>query len=266
MWPKPYWQGGWQHYGIPVGCTVVPTGSIPGVQLRTLGAIQLGLGEDRSMEELRMRTGIIYDPLPLLSVPADWISQTDLTVRFYRQELTATIQEVNRRRSNRRLVTSFSLQVLTRSALGCLEISPGNSSVVIPVVRSGHDQVGDPYPHGLQCPSRVRDAATPSLGPCRHPDQQIVPPPPSCHLKPRAASPVRRKGMAWNRLGNRASRLLPGVRTARPYGQETTSANSRHSEWYKDMIPGMIPIVLLGSTVYLVREMIYAVPSPGKDH
>ena len=27
---------------------------------------------------------------------------------------------------------------------------------------------------------------------------------------------------------------------------------SKHSEWYRDMVPGMIPIVLLGSSVYLV--------------
>ena len=69
--------------------------------------------------------------------------------------------------------------------------------------------------------------------------------------------------MVWNRLGNR---LLFRVRTGRPYSQETTSANSRHSEWYRDMVPGMIPIALLGSTVYLVRKITLPVPSQGKDH
>ncbi|KAF9649621.1 hypothetical protein BDM02DRAFT_3080573, partial [Thelephora ganbajun] len=36
---------------------------------------------------------------------------------------------------------------------------------------------------------------------------------------------------------------------------QTTPANSRHSEWYRDMIPGMIPVALLGSTVYLGLQL-----------
>lgn len=72
--------------------------------------------------------------------------------------------------------------------------------------------------------------------------------------------------MVWNRLGNRASRVRLGARTGRAYSQETTSGNARHSEWYRDMVPGMIPIALLGSTVYFVREMTVVVPTQGNDH
>lgn len=87
----------------------------------------------------------------------------------------------------------------------------------------------------------------------------------SCHRAPRAVVPVRRKGMVWSRLGNITSRIHLGTRTGRAYSKETAPANSRHSEWYRDMIPAMIPVALLGSTVYLVRETTVAVPSQGQD-
>jgi len=67
--------------------------------------------------------------------------------------------------------------------------------------------------------------------------------------------PVRRKGMVWNQLGNKTSRIRLGARTSRAYTQQTASGNSRHSEWYKDMVPGLIPIALLGSTVYLGLQL-----------
>ena len=47
------------------------------------------------------------------------------------------------------------------------------------------------------------------------------------------------------------------------YSQKTASGNSKHSEWYRDMIPGMIPIALLGSTVYLVRRICMVATSKG---
>jgi len=61
--------------------------------------------------------------------------------------------------------------------------------------------------------------------------------------------------MIWNRLGSRTGRVRLGAGVGRSYSQQTASANSKHSEWYRDMIPGMIPIALLGSTVYLVRTV-----------
>ena len=63
------------------------------------------------------------------------------------------------------------------------------------------------------------------------------------------------QGMIRNQLGNSISRIRLRAGTRRTYGsQQTTSASSKHSEWYRDIIPGMIPIALLGSSVYLVRR------------
>ena len=66
------------------------------------------------------------------------------------------------------------------------------------------------------------------------------------------------RGMIWSRLGSRAGRNRLG---ARAYSQKTAPTSSKHSEWYKDMIPGMLPIALLGSTVYFVSRTPIA-PSP----
>ncbi|KAF9779469.1 hypothetical protein BJ322DRAFT_1013100 [Thelephora terrestris] len=62
--------------------------------------------------------------------------------------------------------------------------------------------------------------------------------------------------MVWNHLGNSARRVCSRAGTRRAYGtQQTTSASSKHSSWYRDMIPGMIPIALLGSSVYLGLQL-----------
>lgn len=59
--------------------------------------------------------------------------------------------------------------------------------------------------------------------------------------------------MIWKRLGTSVNRIRLRPGTGRVFGnQQTTSAESRHSEWYRDVIPGMIPVALLGSSVYLV--------------
>jgi len=34
------------------------------------------------------------------------------------------------------------------------------------------------------------------------------------------------------------------------------SAKSRHAQWYSDMVPGMIPIALIGSTVYMALQLV----------
>lgn len=39
------------------------------------------------------------------------------------------------------------------------------------------------------------------------------------------------------------------------YSQQAASANSKHAEWYRDIVPGMIPIALLGSAVYLGLQL-----------
>lgn len=66
--------------------------------------------------------------------------------------------------------------------------------------------------------------------------------------------------MVWNQLRGSFSRIRLGAGTGRTYSsQEAASASSKHSEWYRDIIPGMIPIALLGSSVYLVRGLSLAV-------
>ena len=60
--------------------------------------------------------------------------------------------------------------------------------------------------------------------------------------------------MIRTQLGSSLSHIRPRARTSHIHRrQKTTSADPRHSEWYREMIPGMIPIALLGSSVYLVR-------------
>ncbi|KAG2152053.1 hypothetical protein BD769DRAFT_1402897 [Suillus cothurnatus] len=36
----------------------------------------------------------------------------------------------------------------------------------------------------------------------------------------------------------------------------TTGPRSAHSEWYASMLPGMVPVALLGSAVYLVSSVV----------
>jgi hypothetical protein len=40
--------------------------------------------------------------------------------------------------------------------------------------------------------------------------------------------------------------------SARPYSTPSGAQKSGHALWYADMVPGMIPVALLGSAVYLV--------------
>lgn len=111
----------------------------------------------------------------------------------------------------------------------------------------------------IQGPRYLRSAGAASSinrSPSKYSQSSLKDPP--RHIIPQAVAPVRRKRMAWNRLGNSASRIRFRAGTGHAYSQQTASANSKHSEWYRDMIPGMIPIVLLGSTVYLVRRPVVA--------
>jgi len=71
-------------------------------------------------------------------------------------------------------------------------------------------------------------------------------------LPPKA---VVRNRMICIRLSNRATRIPLGTRTGRPYSQESASKDPRHSEWYRDMVPAMIPVALLGSAVYLGLQL-----------
>jgi hypothetical protein len=72
--------------------------------------------------------------------------------------------------------------------------------------------------------------------------------------------------MIWNRLGSSVSRIRLRAGTGHAHRrQQTTSTDPRHSEWYRDMIPGMIPIALLGSSVYMVRMLNSGCPSDGAD-
>ena len=52
----------------------------------------------------------------------------------------------------------------------------------------------------------------------------------------------------------RRSLARPWQHQLRVYSQG--SAKSRHAQWYADIVPGMIPIALIGSTVYMVRELV----------
>lgn len=45
---------------------------------------------------------------------------------------------------------------------------------------------------------------------------------------------------------------------SRAYSQTASSSGkSAHAQWYSDLLPGMIPVALLGSVVYLVSIYIY---------
>jgi hypothetical protein len=39
------------------------------------------------------------------------------------------------------------------------------------------------------------------------------------------------------------------------YNQSAASGKSAHAQWYSDLLPGMIPVALLGSAVYLVSKI-----------
>jgi len=54
------------------------------------------------------------------------------------------------------------------------------------------------------------------------------------------------------------SRWIPRARRLqRSYSQQSPSASkSRHAQWYSDMVPGMLPIALIGSTVYMTLQLV----------
>ncbi|KAG2058849.1 hypothetical protein BDR06DRAFT_50524 [Suillus hirtellus] len=55
------------------------------------------------------------------------------------------------------------------------------------------------------------------------------------------------------RLARTRSLRVPQWRT-RGYSSSTTGPRSAHSQWYASMIPGMVPVALLGSAVYLLLQ------------
>lgn len=69
---------------------------------------------------------------------------------------------------------------------------------------------------------------------------------PALHLMP-----PRPPSYLWRRpLPSTHARLaLP----SRPYSASTPKTPSRHALFYSDLVPGMIPVALLGSAIYLVR-------------
>ena len=121
-------------------------------------------------------------------------------------------------------------------------------------MRLGTAAVSDPFARNQ--PPTVRSSERPIS----------VPSTPKPRLNPLATQhpgdpPCLSEGMIWRWLGDRASRSRLGAAAGRAYSQKSAPASSRHSEWYRDMIPGMIPIALLGSTVYFVSRIQPAVPS-----
>jgi len=53
----------------------------------------------------------------------------------------------------------------------------------------------------------------------------------------------------------KARSLRAPLRPSRGYAS-TTEPRSAHSEWYASMLPGMIPVALLGSAVYLGLQLL----------
>jgi len=43
---------------------------------------------------------------------------------------------------------------------------------------------------------------------------------------------------------------------SRAYSQTASSGKSAHAQWYSDLLPGMIPVALLGSVVYLGLRLV----------
>jgi len=41
----------------------------------------------------------------------------------------------------------------------------------------------------------------------------------------------------------------------RPYSKSESSEKSAHAQWYSDLLPGMLPVALLGSAVYLGLQL-----------
>lgn len=70
-----------------------------------------------------------------------------------------------------------------------------------------------------------------------------------------------RQNMSLSQLARASSRSVARPRwqttpTRRTYSTEQAAASkppSPHAQWYSDMLPGMIPVALLGSAVYIVR-------------
>jgi hypothetical protein len=55
------------------------------------------------------------------------------------------------------------------------------------------------------------------------------------------------------------------LRPTRGYSSKSES-RSAHSEWYASMLPGMIPVALLGSGVYMVSTIVTYMPNCGLSH
>ena len=85
-----------------------------------------------------------------------------------------------------------------------------------------------------------------------------LPPPRTSHLAPpprRTMSGILSRP-SWRFANNTVrTRKFPSARTARYSSQgpnPAKSTRSPHAQFYSDLVPGMIPIALLGSAVYLV--------------
>ncbi|OJA20898.1 hypothetical protein AZE42_00888 [Rhizopogon vesiculosus] len=53
----------------------------------------------------------------------------------------------------------------------------------------------------------------------------------------------------------KARSLRDSLRPTRGYSS-TTEPRSAHAEWYASMLPGMIPVALLGSAVYMGLQLV----------
>jgi len=62
----------------------------------------------------------------------------------------------------------------------------------------------------------------------------------------------------WHQISVTARTRTP-VRlpsNSRGYSQPASAGKTAHAQWYSDLLPGMIPVALLGSAVYLGLQLI----------
>jgi len=63
--------------------------------------------------------------------------------------------------------------------------------------------------------------------------------------------------LRWQAIATRSTRGHYRLQTSRRWlhgDSEHPARPSRHAQFYSDLVPAMIPVALLGSAVYMVRD------------
>lgn len=88
----------------------------------------------------------------------------------------------------------------------------------------------------------------------RPPPNRSRPSPPRISTRHLCPSFVPEHMLRWQALATRSRYHRPARRCL--HADSGRQRPSRHAQFYSDLVPAMIPVALLGSTVYMVRQLV----------